>query len=179
MILSDGEIWESLENGEIEITPLSAESDTVQPSSVDLRLDSKLRKQQQEEVRGVAVYPPDLDVVDYINRYTDAVDIPEGGSYRMQPGDFLIGSTVEKVRLPLNMAARVEGKSSLARLGVSVHFTAPKIDPGYNNVITLELYNFGPFTVELKKEMKICALIIERLGRHAKQGYTGQFQSQS
>ena len=70
----------------------------------------------------------------------------------------------------------VEGKSSLARLGVGVHITAPKIDPGFNNSITLEMYNFGPFTVQLRKGMEICVLILERLGRPAKQGYSGQFQ---
>jgi dCTP deaminase len=97
----------------------------------------------------------------------------------MERGAFVLATTFERIRLPNHLAARVEGKSSLARLGISVHFTAPKIDPGWQGPITLELYNLGAFVVELKPKMEICALIIERLGKPARQGYTGRFGSGS
>ncbi|MEE9285573.1 MAG: dCTP deaminase [Dehalococcoidia bacterium] len=179
MILSDGEIWDALESGELEIDPLPQDGSAIQPSSIDLLLDPVLRVQREDAVKGIVVDPTELDVVDYINRFTDPVDLSDGRPYEMRPGAFVIGQTKERIRLPLNIAARVEGKSSLARLGVSVHFTAPKIDPGYDNRITLELYNFGPFTIRLSSNMKICVLIVERLGQPAKQGYRGRFQGTS
>jgi dCTP deaminase len=176
MVLSDGEIWAALESGEIEIDPPPDPTGrSIQPSSIDLNLDGRLRIQKGEPLTGVSLYPPALNITEFLNLYTDPCDIDEH-LYEMQPGRFVIAKTLEHIRLPLGIAARVEGKSSLARLGVAVHITAPKIDPGYDNNITLEMYNFGPFTVQLKKGMPICVLILERLGQAAKQGYSGRFQ---
>lgn len=178
MILSDGEIWEALAKGEVEINPFPeiVARSAVQPSSIDLRLHGLLRRQKSTPVRGVEIYPPDLDVTDFINRFTDQEDITLGGELLLGPGDFVIAKTLERIRLPLTIAGRVEGKSSLARLGIAVHITAPKIDPDFNNNITLEIFNLGPFTVKLRQGMNICVLILERLGRPAQKGYAGQFQ---
>ena len=178
MVLSDGEIWEALATGEVEIDPFSegVARNAIQPSSIDLRLHGLLRRQSSAPVRGIEIYPPDLDVTDFINRFTDPEDITTGGEFLLRPGNFVIGKTLERVRLPLGIAGRVEGKSSLARLGVAVHITAPKIDPEFNNNITLEIFNLGPFTVKLKQGMNVCVLILERLGRPAQRGYGGQFQ---
>ncbi|MBI2171865.1 MAG: dCTP deaminase [Chloroflexi bacterium] len=179
MILSDGEIWEALERGEIIIDPFPNDIalKAIQPSSIDLRLHGLLRKQSREQIRGVTVYPPDLNVNDFIQRYTVPEDINGGREFRLEPGNFVIAKTLERITLPLTIAGRVEGKSSLARLGIAVHITAPKIDPGFSNNITLEIFNLGPFTVALRAGMSICVLILERLGRQAKQGYSGQFQT--
>ena len=81
------------------------------------------------------------------------------------------------MEIPLDLAARVEGKSSLARFGLMVHITAPKIDPGYSGRITLEMFNLGPFPLKLTNGMYICSLTFERLGRPARQGYSGRFQT--
>lgn len=174
MVLSDGEIWDALESAEIEIEPLY-QLDAVKPSSVDLRLADNLQVQRDRPVGGMALYPPDLDITDFLERFTEPCDI-SAHPHEMKPHQFVIGTTLERIRLPLHIAARVEGKSSLARLGVGVHITAPKIDPGYNNTITLEMFNFGPFNVQLRGGMEICTLILEHLGRPANQGYSGRFQ---
>lgn len=175
MILSDGEIWDSLANGELGIDPLPDLS-SVKPSSIDLKLGERLLVQRSDQVMGLTIDPATIDLIDHLTRYSDLVDLAQVGSFRMQRGVFVLATTFERIRLPNHLAARVEGKSSLARLGVSVHFTAPKIDPGWQGTITLELYNLGSFTVELKPRMEICALTIERLGKPARQGYTGRFQ---
>ena len=83
---------------------------------------------------------------------------------------------METVGLPFHLAGRVEGRSRLARLGVGVHITAPKIDPGFHNRITLEIYNLGPWTIELTGGMRICTLLVEKLNRPAMAGYAGIFQ---
>ena len=80
------------------------------------------------------------------------------------------------VGLPLDLAGRVEGRSRLARLGLGVHVTAPKIDPGFRNRITLEMFNLGPWTIGLTANMRICSLVVEQLGRPAQGGYQGVFQ---
>ena len=177
MVLSDGEIYEALDSGELGIDPFppDVKVDAIQASSIDLRLDSHLSIQKTGNVSGIELYPPDLDVADFITRFTDPHDL-DNSVYPMKSSQFVIGKTLESVRLPLHFAGRLEGKSSLARLGVGVHITAPKIDPGFDNQITLEMFNFGPFTVQLKAGMNICVLIVERLGKPAKQGYTGRFQ---
>ena len=78
--------------------------------------------------------------------------------------------------MPLDLAGRVEGRSRLARLGVGVHITAPKVDSGFRNRITLEMYNLSPWTMELSDGVTICTLMVERLHRPADSGYDGIFQ---
>lgn len=177
MILSDGEIWEALEIGSIVIDPYPDDPTVVQPSSVDLRLGPTLQVHRVEQVKGVSIDPALVNVTDHVNAYCERVDISNGTPYEIQPQTFVLGTTFERIEVPLELAARVEGKSSLARLGLAVHITAPKIDPGFKSHITLEMYNFGPFALKLTYQMKICVLIFERLGRPAKQGYSGRFQS--
>ena len=94
----------------------------------------------------------------------------------MHPQQFVIGATLEHISLSTKLGARVEGKSRLARVGVGVHVTAPKIDPCFDNHITLEIFNLGPWTVMLQNEMDICSLILEPLGEPALSGYEGMFQ---
>ena len=173
MLLSDGEIREALASGEFELFPVDLDGDVLQPSSVDLRLSPTIRVQRREGIRGVVVDPETADVRDTLIRFTDETDIT--GGWDFQPGEFIIGSTVETIRLPWHLAGRVEGRSRLARLGVGVHITAPKIDPGYSGTITLEIYNRGPWTIRLSAGMKICSVAIERLGRPAERGYGGVF----
>jgi dCTP deaminase len=184
LILSDGEIWEALEKGDIVITTSPGRPTgeqlppLVQPSSVDLRLGPKLLVHRNTPVPGVSIDPSTVDVMDHLQRYCDPVDISNGVPFEIRPLSFVLGTTLEWVELPLDLAARVEGKSRLARFGLAVHITAPKIDPGFKNHITLEMFNFGPFPLKLTYKMEICVLIIEQLGRRARQGYSGQFQGQ-
>lgn len=174
MLLSDGEIREAVASGELLISPFDPTSDAVQPASVDLRLRPDLQVQSDAAILGIALDPEVVNVSDHLARYTDLVDISSGWDFK--PGGFVLGRTMETIGLPWHLAGRVEGRSRLARLGVGVHVTAPKTDPGFHNSITLEIYNLGPWTLRLRAGMKICSLSVERLGRTAEHGYAGMFQ---
>ena len=178
MLLSRGEIQEALASGEVIISPDPVNSSRIQPASLDLRLGPELMVHSSEPVRGVSIDPAAIIIPDFISRYCDRVDISTGSSYEIQPMGFVLGETLERVEIPLSLAARVEGKSSLARLGMTVHITAPKIDPGFRGNITLEMFNLGPFPLKLSYGMDICSLMLERLGRPVAQGYTGRFQGE-
>ncbi len=175
MLLSNIEILESLRSGAVLIDPSPEGSDRIQPASVDLRLGSGLWLHRREPVRGVSLDPTEVEITDHIRSYCDRVDIA-ANPYEIQPNGFVLGETLERVEIPLSLAARVEGKSSLARLGMMVHITAPKIDPGFRGNITLEMFNLGPFPLKLSYGMDICSLMLERLGQPADVGYAGRFQ---
>ena len=171
MILSNGEIWNALEAGDIVIPAPREEQILVHPSSVDLRLRSILLVHSHNPIPGVTIDPTAVNVMDHLERYCEKVDISNGSTYEIQPQSFVI-------RTPLDLAGRVEGKSSLARFGSAVHITAAKIDPGFKNPITLEMFNLSSFPLKLTYTMKICSLTFERLGRTSKQGYEGQCQGE-
>ena len=175
MLLSDGEIREAIGSGALIIDPEPSNS-SIQAVSVDLRLYHSIRVQSDEPIPGINLDPETLDVARHLEAYTQEEDISGGRSFKFGPGKFVIGQTVETVGLPLHLAGRVEGRSRLARLGVGVHITAPKIDPGFHNRITLEIYNLGPWTIELTGGMRICTLLLEKLSRPVQQGYEGIFQ---
>ena len=174
MLLSNGEIREALASGDLEIVGYNPDSGSIQPASIDLHLDTTLQLQSATPISGVTIDTETLDITDHITRYSERADISNG--WRLGSGRFVIGQTLEIVKLPLHLSGRVEGRSRLARLGVGVHITAPKIDPGFHNHITLEIFNLGPWTIELKGGMTICTLLVERLGRPAESGYSGIFQ---
>lgn len=174
MLLSDTEIHEAVLSGHLIVDPFVFEN--IQPASIDLRLHSELLVPPSAPVRGLILNPEELNVSDHLLRYSDRVDISGIRGWILEPGQLVIGQTLEFIDLPNDLAGRVEGRSRLARLGIGVHITAPKIDPGFRNQITLEIFNSGPWTVELSGGMTICALLIERLGRPAEEGYHGVFQ---
>ena len=177
MLLSDGELREAINGGDLIVTPFDVDSDNLQSASIDLRLDPIIQVQRRASVPGMTLHPDDINVTEHLDLYAEeVVDLSQGQSWEFAPGRFVIGQTLETIGLPLNMAGRVEGRSRLARLGVGVHITAPKIDPGFHNRITLEIFNLGPWTISLRAEMKICTLLVERLGRPAQMGYDGMFQ---
>lgn len=174
MLLSGREIQEEITNGELVIEPF--DDDSIQPACIDLKLYSNILIQSSDPIPGMILDPETLDVEDLLNRYSEEIDLTKVQSYDFNPNEFVIGRTEEIVGLPHSLAGRVEGRSRLARLGVGVHITAPKIDPGFHNRITLEMYNFGPWTIKLTAGMTICTLLVERLGRPAEHGYSGMFQ---
>lgn len=176
-MLSRGEIRAALETGELIIDPDPNYSAQLQPASIDLRLGPELLVHQRDPVPGLLVDPTEVQVMDHIRRYCQAVDISGApGYYPIPPNGFVLGKTLERVEIPLNLAARIEGKSSLARLGMMVHITAPKIDPGFRGSITLEMFNLGPFPLKLSYAMAIGSLMLDRLGQPADAGYAGRFQ---
>jgi len=146
MILSDKSIREEIKKGTIVIDPYHPEC--VQPSSVDIHLANKFLvfNKVQHSVINVREKQDDL---------MKTVEVKEGEPFILHPGEFVLGSTAEKVKMPNHIAGRIEGKSSLGRLGLLIHSTAGYIDPGWEGNLTLELSNVSPLPITLYPAMKI------------------------
>ena len=183
MILTDREIQIFLANRQISIKP-EPNSVRYSSTSVDLTLAKQLRVwsfDQIEKSRGEIITPgPKFRYPEFRDKYTRRINIPLGKGYILSPGAFVLAWTYETITLPNHsrVAARVEGKSSLARLGLAVHVTAPTIHAGFEGPVQLELCNHGPVSIRLTPGMPICQLIFEMtLGTPAK-GYSGMFLKQ-
>jgi dCTP deaminase len=146
VILSDRTIREELAAGRIVIDPLD-EGD-IQPSSVDLRIDRYFRVFRNHSMRVI-------DVKEDQEELTELIEIEEDDSLILHPGEFILGSTRERVALPNDLVARLEGKSSLGRLGLLIHSTAGFVDAGWDGHLTLELSNVANLPITLYPGMKI------------------------
>lgn len=146
MILSDRDIRAQIDSGRVVIDPFDPAC--VQPSSVDLHVDSQFR------VFANSRYPY-IDVRKEMPDLTDLVEVPEDEPFILHPGEFVLGSTLERVVLPDDLVARLEGKSSLGRLGLLIHSTAGYVDPGWDGYLTLELSNVANLPITLYPGMKI------------------------
>jgi dCTP deaminase len=146
MILSDRTIRAELDAGRIVIDPLDEQC--IQPSSVDLRLDRLFRVFLNHTM-------PVIDVKEDLEDLTRLVEIGEGEAFILHPGEFVLGSTFERVTLPDDLVGRIEGKSSLGRLGLLIHSTAGFIDAGFSGYLTLELSNVANLPITLYPGMKI------------------------
>jgi len=162
VILSDRSIREALASGRIEIDPL--DPDAVQPASVDVRLDDGFRvfANHRHPVIDVRQPMPDL---------TDLVTATQAEPFVLHPGEFVLASTYERVRLPADLVARIEGKSSLGRLGLLTHATAGFVDPGWDGWLTLELSNVATLPISLYPGMRIGQLAFFELTTAADQPY--------
>jgi len=184
MILTDREINSALDNKQIDIDPRPS-PDAFSSTSVDLTLSTEVRVWSMTDQAGVEpnVFCPGTDgfkVLDVVTKYSKVQVLGETGLI-MKPGDFLLAWTKEHVELPNHsrFGARVEGKSSLARLGIGVHLTAPTIHAGFKGTIQLEMCNHGTLHVRIIPGMRICQLIIETTLGTPEKGYRGQFQNQT
>jgi dCTP deaminase len=146
MILSDRTIRDELAAGRIVIDPL--DESCIQPASVDLRLDRLFRVFLNHTM-------PVIDVKTDLSDLTRLVEIGDGDAFILHPGEFVLGSTAERVALPDDIVARIEGKSSLGRLGLLIHSTAGFIDAGFSGHLTLELSNVANLPITLYPDMKI------------------------
>ena len=146
MILSDKSIKEEIAKGSILIEPFHPEC--IQPSSIDVHLSSKFLVFN-------SVQHALIDVREKQENLMKMVDVKADEPFILHPGEFVLGSTVERVKMPRNIAGRIEGKSSLGRLGLLIHSTAGYIDPGFDGNLTLELSNVSPLPIKLYAEMKI------------------------
>ncbi len=162
MILSDRDIRAQIEAGRIVIDPFQAEA--VQPSSVDLHLDRRFRVFANSR-------HPYIDVREAQPDLTELVEIDADAPFILHPGEFVLGSTLERVRLPDDLVARLEGKSSLGRLGLLIHSTAGYVDPGWDGNLTLELSNVANLPITLWPGMKIGQLCMFRLTSPAEHPY--------
>jgi dCTP deaminase len=193
MILSDREIRAALARDAIKLTPDPRHDPSLWSSTaLDLCLGDQISSWDFNRPGAPVCFSPadpDHDLVDLIARFTRTEVIPDTG-VPLEPGSFLLGWTREVVQLPhrSRLAARVEGKSGLARLGMGVHVTAPTIHAGFGasdadpswvgNPIQLEIWNTGRLPIVLKRGMKIGQLIFEWVDGTPEQGYTGQFRVQ-
>ena len=146
MILSDRSLREAIETGRIVVDPF--DPSTVQPSSIDVRVDRLFRVFRNHTAGMIDVK---LDLTDL----TELVEIAPEGVFMLHPGEFVLGSTLERVAVPDDLVARIEGKSSLGRLGLLIHSTAGFIDAGFDGHITLELSNVANLPITLYPGMKI------------------------
>lgn len=177
MPLSDVEIWAEIGAGYLIIDPPPTH-DRVGPSSIDFLLHSELLSlPTPEEVNGITVDPSLANVMDILKRHGCKQDLSVA-PYEIKPREFVIGYTHEKLQLPSHLAARIEGKSSLGRLGLAVHVTAPTVHAGFKGRLALEMINAGPFTLKLTHKMEISQLIVERLDIPSKSLYSGRYQGQ-
>jgi dCTP deaminase len=162
MVLSDRTIRRLLEAGRIEIEPF--DESLVQPSSVDVRVDRFFR------VFHNARYPY-IDVREPQEELTELVEVDDETPFILHPGEFVLGSSLERIRLPDDVVARLEGKSSLGRLGLLIHSTAGFIDPGWDGHVTLELSNVANLPITIYYGMKIGQLSFVQMTEAAERPY--------
>ena len=161
MVLSDRTIRRLLEEGRIEIEPY--DESLLQPSSVDVRVDRYFRVFHNARYPFIDVREPQEDL-------TELVKIDDE-PFILHPGEFVLGSTLERIRLPDDLVARLEGKSSLGRLGLLIHSTAGFIDPGWDGHVTLELSNVANLPITIYHGMKIGQLSFVQLSEPAESPY--------
>jgi dCTP deaminase len=183
MVLTDREIQVAIQTAQISITP-APDVLAYSSTSLDLTLSKSLRLWKSPKAKGVeqiVVSPAAGGYVfnDVAKEHSDPKEMDSLG-YILEPGDFVLGWTEEYVDLPTQsrIAARVEGKSSLARLGIGIHITAPTIHAGFEGKIQLEICNHGTLRVRLTPGMRVCQLIFEQTAGTPEKGYTGQFSGQ-
>ncbi len=146
MVLSDNTIRSEIDAGRIVIDPF--EPSMVQPSSVDVRVDHRFRVFQNSRY-------PYIDVRQPMDGLTELVEAQGDEPFILHPGEFVLGQTLEKVTLPNDLVARLEGKSSLGRLGLLIHSTAGFVDAGWDGHLTLELSNVANLPITIYPGMKI------------------------
>lgn len=177
MILTDREIEIALAQKQIIVDPLPDLKEAISSTSLDLTLSNRFAEWRSQP--GMPIRP---GAVGYSYAATDKIrtDITQP-TYELKSRHFVLAWTAEYVKLPFRsrIAARVEGKSSLARLGVSVHVTAPTIHSGFEGNIQLEMFNFGALDIILDSGMKVCQLIFEYTAGTPLKGYSGMFSGQT
>lgn len=179
MILSDREIWMEVGSNHLAITP-EIEVAQISPSALDLRLGSEFTTfpKPVQGVKTVIDTAGISDVEAFIASYGHKQTLADNATFCLEPGDFVLAYTLEYIRMPNYLAARVEGRSSLARLGLSIHQTAPTVHATFEGQLRLEISHNGPYHCLLRPGQKICQLIIERLGSPAQTSLESLFQRQ-
>ena len=162
MVLSDRTISRLLAEGRIGIDPYDEE--LLQPSSVDVRVDRYFRVFHNARYPFIDVKEPQEDL-------TELVEVDDDRPFVLHPGEFVLGSTLERITLPDDLVARLEGKSSLGRLGLLIHSTAGFVDPGWDGHVTLELSNVAKLPITIYVGMKIGQLSIVQLTEPAETPY--------
>lgn len=162
MVLSDRDIRAQLNAGRLIVDPLA--EDALQPASIDIRLDREFRvfRNHRESFIDVRIPVDDL---------TELEVVADDEAFVLHPGEFVLGSTLERVVIPDDLVARVEGKSSLGRLGLLVHATAGYVDPGWDGHLTMELSNVANLPITIYHAMKIGQISFMQLAEPARNPY--------
>jgi dCTP deaminase len=161
-VLSDRDIRGALEAGRVRIDPYDATC--LQPSSVDLHLDREFRVFRNNRYAFIDVRAPQPDL-------TELVSVADDEPFILHPGEFVLGQTSEWVELPDDLVARLEGKSSLGRLGLLIHSTAGYVDPGWKGNLTLELSNVANLPIALYTGMKIGQISFFKMSSQVERPY--------
>jgi dCTP deaminase len=164
VVLSDRSIKEEIEAGRIVVEPFDA--GLVQPSSIDVRVDRQFRVFHNGRYTHIDVREP-------MDELTELVEPAEGEPFILHPGEFVLGQTLERVTLPDDLVARLEGKSSLGRLGLLIHSTAGFVDSGFSGNLTLELSNVANLPITIYHGMPIGQISFMRMDGPVENPYGG------
>ena len=168
MILSDRDIKRYINEGKIKIAPCDLDKQ-LQSIGVDLRLGNTFKIFKMTHKSHV-----DLSAKDY-EPDTETIEVPDGKSFMLHPGEFVLGITKENVEIPSDLMAHIDGRSSLGRLGIGVHSTAGHADPGYKGRLTLEISNIGKLPISIIPGMRFCSIIFEQLSSPVEKSYHGKY----
>jgi dCTP deaminase len=166
VILSDRDLRKRLEVGDLQVGPLSDPELQIQPASIDLRLADEFIVYKPAQLACLDPQRPET-----LTAATEKLTVSKDAAFILHPGEFALGSTVERVAIPPDLVARVDGRSSVGRLAVVVHATAGFIDPGFAGQITLELSNLGRVPVRLYPGMRIAQIVLYQLTSPAERPY--------
>ncbi|PQV63125.1 dCTP deaminase [Abditibacterium utsteinense] len=173
MVLSDVDLLSALESGKIRISPAPDLESQLGACSLDLRLGNEFRV--FERARTAFIDP--RNGINW-DEFTRVVDVPDGEQFIMHPQELVLAATVEEISLPADMLGRLEGRSSLGRLGIIVHGTAPMFFPGFVGRCVMELGNIGPMPVALYPGMRICSMTFETISSASSRPYKGKYAGQ-
>lgn len=166
MVLSDRDIKKALESKQIVITPRPNFSTQIGSCSVDLRLGSKFRVFEYSRYTFIDPFKKEIG-----SEITREIIVKNGEPFIIHPGDFVLGGTIEHIEIPDDLTGRLEGRSSIGRLGIIIHSTAANIECGFRGNITLEIANMGKLPVALYPGMRICSVSFEELSSPAETPY--------
>jgi len=166
MILSDRDLMARLARGSIVIDPAPDTATQVQPASIDLRLGYDF--QTFNYTRQALIDPADPTTFEQL---TTRTQLEPGERFIVHPGEFVLATTLEHIEIPTDLLARLEGRSSIGRLGIVIHSTAGYVDPGFKGKITLEISNLGRIAVALYPRMRICQVAFEEMSSPVSEGY--------
>lgn len=165
MILSDRDLRDALLTGRIVIEPLEDLDVQIQPCSIDLRLGNQFVVYRHS-------HKPFIDPLDHdLADYTEQITVEDGDAFYLHPGEFVLGTTKERVEVPADLVARVDGRSSIGRLAILIHATAGFVDAGFCGQVTLELSNVGKMPVALRPNMRVCQISFEQMSSAAERPY--------
>ena len=174
MVLSDVDLQAALKSGHIVVTPPPDMETQLGACSLDLRLGREFRI--FERTRNAFIDP--RHTIDW-DSFTRVVSVPDDEAFIIHPQELILAATIEEITLPADVLGRLEGRSSLGRIGIIVHGTAPLFYPGFSGHAVMELGNIGPMPVALYPGMRICSFTFERLSSPSSRPYKGKYSGQT